>query len=167
MRISVYEQLERDRAAARRAQLAAERREGEIASMRCALASIGLDLALVRLQRALARKYRPDQPRVPAGNPEGGQWTSSDQSRDMDATGSIGRTRIAQNESERRYSVNLAEEEARGGHTIRKHVGKSDAEMLDGAKAWDYGVPGVTRRYYRHGSFRSLEDANDLTNQAL
>lgn len=25
---------------------------------------------------ALARKYDPDQPRVPAGNPDGGQWTS-------------------------------------------------------------------------------------------
>jgi hypothetical protein len=24
---------------------------------------------------ALARKYSPDQPRVPAGNPDGGQWT--------------------------------------------------------------------------------------------
>lgn len=25
---------------------------------------------------ALVRKYDPDQPRVPAGNPDGGQWTS-------------------------------------------------------------------------------------------
>jgi hypothetical protein len=25
--------------------------------------------------RALERHYRPDQPRVPAGRPEGGQWT--------------------------------------------------------------------------------------------
>lgn len=24
---------------------------------------------------ALSRKYNPDQPRVPAGNPDGGQWT--------------------------------------------------------------------------------------------
>lgn len=27
------------------------------------------------LRRALARKYDPNQPRVPAGNPDGGQWT--------------------------------------------------------------------------------------------
>jgi hypothetical protein len=27
---------------------------------------------------ALGRKYSPDQPRVPAGNPDGGQWTSGD-----------------------------------------------------------------------------------------
>jgi len=29
-------------------------------------------------QREQARKYDPDQPRVPAGNPDGGQWTSGD-----------------------------------------------------------------------------------------
>lgn len=29
------------------------------------------------LLRALERRYRPDQPRVPAGTPEGGQWTNS------------------------------------------------------------------------------------------
>lgn len=29
-------------------------------------------------QRECARKYDPEQPRVPAGNPDGGQWTSGD-----------------------------------------------------------------------------------------
>ncbi len=36
------------------------------------------DLAALRMQWALvklARKYRADQPRVPAGSREGGQWT--------------------------------------------------------------------------------------------
>lgn len=32
-------------------------------------------LRLERLEDALGIKYRPDQPRVPAGSPEGGQWT--------------------------------------------------------------------------------------------
>lgn len=36
------------------------------------LAEIKLDLVVWQLRR----KYRPDQPRVPAGNPDGGQWTS-------------------------------------------------------------------------------------------
>ena len=32
--------------------------------------------SLIWLRRALIQgKYRPDQPRVPAGNPDGGQWT--------------------------------------------------------------------------------------------
>lgn len=41
------------------------------------------DLAAFRLKSsgmkfaALARKYDPNQPRVPAGNPDGGQWTST------------------------------------------------------------------------------------------
>jgi len=38
--------------------------------------------ALNRLSLALEAKYSPDQPRVPAGNPDGGQWT--------DAGGSVG-----------------------------------------------------------------------------
>ena len=44
--------------------------------MRCEHAALRLDLALVRLQRLLARKYRPDQPRVPAGEPGAGRWTN-------------------------------------------------------------------------------------------
>jgi hypothetical protein len=120
MRISVYERLERDRAAVRRARLAAERKEREIASLRCALASIGLDLALVRLQRALRRKYA-GQPRVPAGNGrESGRWASGDgnEAGDVDATGSVRRTRVAQNDRQPGRPVDLTEEEARGGHTI-------------------------------------------------
>ena len=34
----------------------------------------GSDLAA--LYEGFERKYRPDQPRVPPGHPEGGQWTS-------------------------------------------------------------------------------------------
>ncbi len=37
------------------------------------LAELKFELLLWQLRR----KYRPDQPRVPAGNPDGGQWTSS------------------------------------------------------------------------------------------
>jgi hypothetical protein len=34
-----------------------------------------IDLALIRLKLAL-RALNPNEPRVPAGSPEGGQWTS-------------------------------------------------------------------------------------------
>jgi hypothetical protein len=40
--------------------------------VRIMLADLKFELAL----RALGRKYSEDQPRVPAGNPDGGQWTS-------------------------------------------------------------------------------------------
>jgi len=34
--------------------------------------------ALLHHQRSLlSQKFDPDQPRIPAGNPEGGQWTSA------------------------------------------------------------------------------------------
>jgi hypothetical protein len=46
-------------------------------SARAELASVGVLLAAIRLQQ-LILKYRPDQPRVPAGNPRGGQWTTDD-----------------------------------------------------------------------------------------
>src|SRR4051812_13251888 len=125
-------------------------------------------LALVRLERALWRKYRPDQPRVPAGNGrQSGRWRSEDNSAGESSTRDVGRTRIAQNDTLRRYSVNLSEEEARGGHTITRHIAKSDDEMLAGARKGQFLAPGLTLHTFRHGSFRSLGDANDLTSRTL
>lgn len=40
-----------------------------------ALGLATLELKLDAFVRVLERRYRPDQPRVPAGNPDGGQWT--------------------------------------------------------------------------------------------
>jgi hypothetical protein len=74
MRSSLYEQLERDRLEPRAARLVLERRERELAELRSALVSFQVDLAIVKLKRFLARKYRADQPRVPAGSPDGGRW---------------------------------------------------------------------------------------------
>jgi hypothetical protein len=61
-------------------------RRAEIAAIRGELKAIKRDfqkaseecLALVKaeLRAALAKKYNPDQPRVSAGNRDGGQWTS-------------------------------------------------------------------------------------------
>jgi hypothetical protein len=70
MRLSLYEQLHHDRAAARRARLEAEHRECELTRLRHELASIRLSFARVKLKLILEGKYRPDQPRVPAGNPD-------------------------------------------------------------------------------------------------
>jgi hypothetical protein len=60
----------------RRAELAAMR--GELEAIKRDLQKAGAEcLALVKaeLRAALAKKYNPDQPRVPAGNRDGGQWT--------------------------------------------------------------------------------------------
>ena len=52
--------------------------EGERLSRRTnwLLAANAVMLRLEQLSRALDRKYDPDQPRVPAEQPGGGQWTS-------------------------------------------------------------------------------------------
>jgi hypothetical protein len=45
----------------------------ELKRLRSELAQLRFDLELRKLA-AYARKYSPNQPRVPAGNPDGGQW---------------------------------------------------------------------------------------------
>jgi hypothetical protein len=62
----------------RRAEIAAIRRDFELlaADVRKAFEEAGA-LAKAELRAAL-KKYSPDQPRVPAGNSKGGQWTTED-----------------------------------------------------------------------------------------
>jgi len=52
-------------------------RRAEVAAIRGLLAGAALDLEAVRLERTLRRKFSEDQPRAPAGQPDGGQWVSS------------------------------------------------------------------------------------------
>lgn len=55
---------------------------GEAARMRRALTGLSVDLALIRLGRVLSRstKYDASQPRLPAGQPGGGQWAGGNSS---------------------------------------------------------------------------------------
>lgn len=48
-------------------------RNSEISSLQAKLSGMKIDLAFLKLQYAL-KAYNPDQPRVPAGHPGGGQW---------------------------------------------------------------------------------------------
>jgi hypothetical protein len=155
-------------------------------------------------RRELEAKYSPSQPRVPAGNPRGGQWSnrneggagfgelgsgdgteggsSSDgEGGGVDASdvnsGTVSENfsdsivKVAADDSERRYSVDLREEEARGGHTLREHVGKTDAYLI-GLMNADYerstsGNVEITRFRDAEGSFATPEQANDYVNQLL
>lgn len=47
------------------------------------LAYIRRELNQIKAICALDRKYNPEQPRVPAGNSDGGQWTSDDASESL------------------------------------------------------------------------------------
>ena len=75
MRPSLYEQLALTQERAHEAALAEEQRQRALAQLRYDLAGLELDLAVLELRRALGRKYDPNQPRVPSGQPGGGQWT--------------------------------------------------------------------------------------------
>jgi hypothetical protein len=175
-----------------------------LAELREEVASLRAELKRRRLEEA---KYSPSQPRVPSGNPRGGQWTdrggggarfgefgsgdgaeggnSSDGSGDegggVDTVDVSSGTdsenfpdsivKIAADDTDRRYSVNLQEEEARGGHTLRDHVGKTDAYLI-GLMNADYerstsGNLEITRFRDAEGSFATREQANDYVNQLL
>jgi hypothetical protein len=120
------------------------------------------------------RKYSPDQPRVPAGNSDGGQWTNegggiTDSRVLSDATPDPIRpgAQYAQDNTQRRYSVNLGEEEARGGHTLRDHVGKNDQELLATLRQRRFDFFSFSIIGQRQGAFESIEAANDFVNRTL
>jgi hypothetical protein len=57
--------------------LAAQRRERERLAFKCKLAAARFESAFLRYGEMLRKAgFNPNQPRVPAGNPDGGQWTS-------------------------------------------------------------------------------------------
>jgi hypothetical protein len=87
------------------------------------------------------------------------------------ANSSNGVLKVAVDDSERRYSVDLEEEEARGGHTLRDHVEKTD-DYLIGLMNADYerstsGRLEITRFRDAEGSFITRAQANDYVNQLL
>jgi hypothetical protein len=148
--------------------------------VRIMLADLKFELAL----RALGRKYREDQPRVPAGSGrESGRWTDSGGSgagrddgqvlSDVTPDAVIPGAQYAENATPKQYSVVLADEEVpKGiGHTISRHVGKSDDELLDIVRSdWTRRTIGsfeITEFRLAHGSFSSLESANDFVNRTL
>lgn len=150
---------------------------------------------LEKFYEEIERKYRPDQARVPAGNPDGGQWTdegggSSPQSSGGRTSGSPGEpaagsgrsdprvlsdatpdnyyelgTRLAQNEPRQRDLIRLEDEEARGGHTIEFHVNRSEEALKAQVLAIFDTNPNA--KDSRSGSFPSLAAANKLVNSTL
>lgn len=123
---------------------------------------------------AFDRKFNPNQPRVPAGSPDGGQWTDGggraggpDGWHWLDGDGNAD-LELVQYRSER-LPVDLLEERGLGGHTIERHVGRSDASLLNAVNgAVDYARRnGDSTVGLTESSFSSLEAANKLVNATI
>jgi len=123
--------------------------ERELLALRHELAKIRLDYELRRFQQ----KYSPDQPRVPAGSGrESGRWTD-------------GGGRPGAQYAQGGYPVDLLEEEARGGHTIEKHVNRSPEALI--AQVREVFDERPNAHDVRSGSFPSVEAATKLVSSTL
>lgn len=96
--------------------------------------------------------FHPDQPRVPRGDPDGGQWT---------LVGGRDGLPIP------RRLVDLHVHESIGGHAIRDHVGKSVSYLV--RRLFEKQADDGYRSYFIQiaGSFPSVEAANKLVNSTL
>lgn len=119
------------------------------------LARLRYDLASVRMA-LLERKYRADQPRVPAGSPEGGEWTTEDG----------GSLQAVANRRVIPGPIDLRSGE--GGHSIQRHVNQSDTALKAAVAARDSNT-GFDERYSLtpQDSFDSWESANRFTNDVI
>ncbi|MGP2491750.1 RNase A-like domain-containing protein [Mesorhizobium sp. PUT5] len=103
---------------------------------------------------------------MPAGNPDGGQWTGGGGAQggwlQYQPVGSDDR-----NELRPGYRVDLLGEEAAGGHTIHDHVGRSPEALLARVRGERYISIFSTVDRYRDGSFPSIQAANKLVNATL
>lgn len=135
------------------------------AAFQAECAALRFRLAALRLRLAL--RYNPNwhlQPRVPAGNSDGGQWTDIG----GDAEGG-NRTQLAQGDRLEGYPIDLREEERRGGHTIREHVGKSHRYLMERVEREGFRIVerGDLFRGLSRSSFASLDAATRLVNATL
>jgi hypothetical protein len=154
----VFPTLQRQREAAEdaafAAQIAASRRL--LAELRAEVDELKAELKRRRLEES---KYSPSQPRVPAGNPRGGQWTDRSggdgQSQGIGLAQPMGNVDIGDvsgsselgdlfqikpdetpvigeqvaGERQRGYPADLLEERELGGHAIEGHVRKSEEAL--------------------------------------
>jgi hypothetical protein len=181
-----------ERAQIERARLEREHEEAterDVRNLRASHERLKAELAEINYElawRRIIRKFRPDQPRVPAGNPDGGQWISgdgADSGRSDVGDSGAGRNeprilsdatpdnvfkpgaQLAQDDTSRRSLVDLREEEARGGHTISAHVNRPpEALKAQVQEAFDREP---RAQNVHSGSFSSVEAANKLVNSTL
>jgi hypothetical protein len=138
----------------------------DLLAIRHSLALAQLELRCLRLSIALKR-YNPNQPRVPAGQPGGGRWAGEEAGEGATSPDAPITPAASRDDDRAPLKIDLQEEEERGGHTLEKHVGKTDTELVERLERehWDlWFVEGGTRRA---GSFFSLGEANEYIGKTL
>lgn len=120
----------------------------EIDRLRCEIAAAAFLFELLKYRLWFKGGFDPNQPRVPAGVPEGGQWT--------DADGPYGRPLL-----------DLREFEGPSGHAIARHVGKSPEALKRRIIDSQRRVGMTTIFLPAVSSFPSLEAANKLVRSTL
>jgi hypothetical protein len=136
-----------------------------VARLRWQLAALHFEVKLIRLGLIL-HAYNLGQPRVPAGQPDGGQWTSDNGSEES-ATGDDAHLILVSTEDDQKYKVDLRAEEGRGGHTLGRHVGKSDDELSERVRKSQWRTLFYNGGERRDGSFSSIDSANSLVNATI
>ena len=107
------------------------------------------DHARFDLLDALVRKYSPDQPRVPAGNLDGGQWASGAGNDAGSNDGDFDKDRYLNK------------------HIIDNHVAKTDEELKERIRKAQIRGLFFTVGMDRNGSFDSVESARDFIKRTL
>ena len=138
---------------------------GETWRLSLRLAALKIEVAYIRCESTL-RAFNPAQPRIPAGNSNGGQWTAGDGSGGSPANVGSGLVFVG-NQDGGRYRVDLRQEEDRGGHALREHVQKTDDDMMQRVHREHWDSLFVSAGRQRDGSFSSIEAANDFVNRTL
>lgn len=116
----------------------------------------------------LKANFDPNQPRVPRGHSDGGQWT------DDPSFGGGGayrdrRTHLAQGTVGSPYAIeSLLDHEGRhGGHTIAMHVDKSDAFLIRRLMTPMPSAFGRRRYLTEASTFRNIKEATGFINSTL
>lgn len=108
------------------------------------------EVAWLELLLAFKAAFNPNQPRVPAGRPDGGQWTDGD--------GDVIPVADSDRPGNDRYL---------NPHILRDHVGKSDAELVARMEKQTRRGWYRSRIMDRNGSFESAENARDLIRRTI
>jgi CDI toxin RNase A-like protein len=109
-------------------------------------------------------KFNQNQPRVPAGSPDGGQWIDGGGGADDD------RPSVAASDQDNDSSPQQVQDNPDrllNRHIIQNHVAKTDEELKARIQARQY--PGLFVRIGmdRNGSFDSTESARDFISQTI